>query len=74
MNRKEAARKKQEYDEMERSRVTPAFRRPPWHLTAAGKKRKEKEDDTGKKKNGEAHVRDMGAGGSGVKGDRGGGA
>ncbi len=74
MNRKQAAGKKQEYEEMERSRITPAFRRPPWHLTAVRMKRKEKEDDVRKKKDGEAHVGDMGAGRSGVKGDRGSGA
>lgn len=62
MSRKQAARKKQEYEEMERGGISAAFRRPPWHLTAARMERKEKKDGTGKEKDGGPDVKELGAG------------
>lgn len=62
MSRRQAARKKWEYGEMERGGVSPAFRRPPWHLTAARMKRKEKEDGIRKEKNGGSDTKELGAG------------
>lgn len=73
MSRKQATMKKQEYEEMERGGLSAAFRRPPWHLTAARMERKEKKDGTGKKTDGRDDVKKLGAGGRGIEGDRRGG-